>query len=172
MKKIIFLAGLPAVGKSTLARKIAERVDGLVLDIDEIKREIVDSSLVTSTIDPPEVRWQYYEKAIEKVFSLFEEGMSIVIVDEVFHLQFLRKRVEDLCTERGTRVSWIEVQCSYREVEKRLRANSRDGHILSTQEALRMYLLFEEIFEEFPTDKVNHIIFKNEGDCDIDSLLV
>jgi len=172
MKRIIFLAGLPAVGKSTLARKIAERECGLVLDIDEIKREMVDPSLVTSTIDPPEIRWKYYEKAVEKIFLLFEEGASIVIVDEVFHLQFLRKKVEDLCAERGARVLWIEVQCSYREVEKRLRASGRDGHILSTEEALKMYLLFEEIFEKFPVDKANHLVFENEGNFDADSLVL
>ena len=170
MKKIVFLAGLLGVGKSTIERKLAERVGVVAIDVDEIKREIVDHSLVVSTIDLPEIRWKYYEKAVEKAFSLLEKEVSAIIVDEISHLQSLRQRLEILCTKRGLEVLWVEVQCSREEVKRRLRIN-RNGHILSVEEALKMSLLFEGIFEKFPDDKTNYIVFKNEDDCDVDSIV-
>ncbi len=169
-KKVVLLAGLPGVGKSTLARKIANKECGLVLDIDEIKRKIVDPKLVTSTIDPPEVRWRCYEEAAEKVFFLLEKGASTIIMDEVFHLAILRQKLEELFLQKGIEVFWLEVRCSHVEVERRLREKSRNGHILSTDEALKMNLLFEGIFERFPEGKKNHIIFRNEAGCDFEKL--
>ena len=135
------------------------------MDIDEIKRKIVDPNLVTSTVDPPEVRWQCYEKAAEVIFSLLEKGASTIIVDEVFHLADLRQKLEELFLEKGIEVFWLEILCSYVEVERRLQAKARSGHILSTEEALKMNLLFQEIFERFPEGKKNHIIFRNEDGC-------
>ena len=171
MKRIVFLAGLPGVGKSTLARKIAEKVGGSVLDIDKIKKKIVDPNLVTSTIDPPEVRWACYEKATEEIFALLDTGASPIIVDEVFHLQSLRQKLEILCAEKGAEILWIEVRCSYEKVEKRLRASDRKGHILSTEEALKMNRLFEQIFEGFPDNKANCLTFNNEDDCNTGNLV-
>lgn len=157
MKKLVLLAGMPGVGKSTVARKIASIEGGQVLDLDDFKRETVASDLVTSQIDPPEVRWAYYVKALEHAFTI--DGT--VIMDEVFHLESLRARLEQVCVARGVQVQWIEVRCPYEIVKTRLQMTARVGHILSTDEALKMYLLFQEIFERFPEGKENHAVVNN-----------
>lgn len=159
MEHLYLLAGLPGVGKSRIAWQIASSEKmGIVLDLDDFKREAVTSALVTSQIDPPEVRWAYYQKALEHAFTLDR----IVYMVEVFHLESLRARLEQSCVARGVQVHWIEVQCSYAVVENRLRSATRVGHILSTDEALKMYLLFQGIFEPFPEGKENHIVLNNE----------
>jgi len=170
--RVILLAGLPGVGKSTLARRIAAVVNGKVLDIDKIKKELVDPSLVASTIDPPEVRWKCYERAFEEIFVILGNGTSTVVVDEVFHLHSLREKLEALCVGEGSEVMWIEVVCSRTLVEERLRAKLREGHILSTDEALKMNALFAEIFEKFPPHKINVKTFVNEGPGDVESLVL
>ena len=162
MSKVIFLAGLPAVGKSTLARQMAKKHNGRVLDIDEIKRKLSDPSLVTSSIDTPEVRWRCYEEAARQIFQFFKNGEHTLIVDEVFHLNELREKLEALLVSGEVKVVWIQVICSFEEVQKRLESKSRIGHILSTDEALKMNILFEEIFEPFPQDKKNHSVFNND----------
>jgi predicted kinase len=158
MERLILLAGLPGVGKSTIARGIASDEGAIVIDMDDFKRVAVASSLVTSQIDPPEVRWTYYQSALAHAFTLG----GTVIMDEVFHLDSLRTRLEQACRARGVQVRWIEVRCSYKVVERRLRAGARVGHILSTDEALRMYQLFQAIFEGFPEGKENYGVVNND----------
>ncbi len=162
MNQVIFLAGLPAVGKSTLAQQMAKKYDGKVLDIDDIKRKLSDPNLVTSSIDTPEIRWRCYEEAARQIFQFFKNGEDVVIVDEVFHLNELREKLEALLASNEVEVVWIQVVCSFEQVKKRLESKSRTGHILSTDEALKMYVLFQEIFEPFPQDKKNHSVFNND----------
>ncbi|MCC6639242.1 AAA family ATPase [Candidatus Falkowbacteria bacterium] len=168
MKKVIFIAGLPGVGKSTFAKNIAKKINGVILDIDEIKKQIVNPELVSSTIDPPEVRWRCYEKAAEQIADLFKQGVQTVVVDEVFHLQSLRQNLEDICVNNGALVSWIEVRCPTDAIVNRLHENGgRDGHILTTDETLKMNKLFGPIFEQFPEDKLNYTTFVNDGSLDM-----
>jgi len=168
MNTIILLAGLPGVGKSTISKLISQKLEAKVLDLDDFKKADVDPSLVTSQIDPPSVRWAYYRKAIECAFSIFETNeTSTIVIDEVFHLNQLRYEFEALCSKMQIRVYWVEVRCPYSLVEKRLRAHSRKGHILSTEEALSMYLLFSEIFEAFSASSKNHTIVNNVDGVDI-----
>ena len=167
MKKLILLAGLPGVGKSTISKKISQKIGAKVLDLDDFKRVNVDPTLVTNQIDPPNVRWSYYKKALKHAFNLFgTSDISAIIMDEVFHLEQLRIKIENLCKNRDIQIFWIEVKCPYDLVEKRPKAQTRTGHILSTDEALKMNLLFQEIFEKFSTGSQNHIIINND-DTDI-----
>lgn len=171
MKRLILFAGLPGVGKSTISRRVSEETGAKIVDLDDFKKTDVDPILVKSQIDPPELRWSYYQKAVEYVFGLFEQGTSIVIMDEVFHLNSLRNRLETLCAEQQVRVLWVEIKCPYEVVEKRLKATRREGHILSTDEALKMHLMFKEMFEEFSASSPNLVVVNNENGVGVDSLV-
>lgn len=171
MKKIVLFAGLPGVGKSTISMKVKGRTGAKIVDLDDFKKTDVDPALVKSQIDPPELRWSYYQKALEYVFGLFDEEISTVIMDEVFHLDSLRTQLETLCIKQDVRVLWVEVRCSYETVEARLKSKRREGHILSTEEALKMHLLFKEIFEEFSVNSQNHITVNNEIASNMDLLV-
>lgn len=171
MRKLMLIAGLPGVGKTTISNGVSKKVGAKVVDLDDFKKTDVDPTLVKNQIDPPELRWAYYKKALEHVFCLFEQGVTIAIMDEVFHLNSLRAQLETLCEGRDVQVLWIEVQCSYDVVEKRLQSVKREGHILSTEEALKMHLMFKEIFEKFSADRQNHIVVNNEDVGDLDLLV-
>jgi len=167
VKKIICFSGLPGVGKSTISHEVCEELSATMVNIDNFKRADVDPTLVRTQIDPPEVRWKYYRDALEYTFKLFERGVHTAVLDEVFHLDALRSRLEALAKGHGVRVVWVEVRCSYEVVAKRLREKSREGHLLSTDEALRMHLLFKQIFEAFPKEAKNHIVVQNESSDDV-----
>lgn len=171
MNKLLVFAGLPGVGKSTISREVSKKTGAEIIDIDDFKKTNVDSDMVKSQIDPPELRWKYYQKALGYAFNLFSEGKSVAIMDEVFHLSSLRTQLEALCSVQGVQVLWIEVRCSYGTVKKRLQSMNREGHILSTEEALKMHLLFLKTFEKFPTDSQNHMVVNNEHASDIDLLV-
>jgi|SRR3989338_8682535 len=169
--KLLLFAGLPGVGKSTISRKVSKKIGAKIVDLDDFKKTDVDPLLVTNQIDPPEIRWSYYQKAIEYAFGLFKQGISTVIMDEVFHLNALRMRLESVCTEQSVQVLWIEVRCSYGIVKRRLQSTAREGHILSSEEALKMHLLFEGIFEKFSPNSQNHIVINNGNDANMDLLI-
>lgn len=171
MKKLFLLAGLPGVGKSTVSKALSNKLEAKVVDIDDFKKIVVDPTTVTKEIDPPELRWLYYQEAIRHVLGLYDQGVSAVIMDEVFHLCALRSSLETLCIKHDVEVHWVEVRCSYDTVAKRLRSTGRNGHILSTEEALAMHLRFMEIFEPFTRDSKNHIIIDNEDDFNVNLLV-
>jgi len=171
VKKLLLFAGLPGVGKSTISKEVRKKTGAKIVDLDDFKKTEVDPTLVTKEIDPPELRWSYYQKALEYVFGLFDQGVSTVIMDEVFHLQSLRFQLESLCAEQSVEVLWVEVRCPYPTVKDRLQSMSREGHILSTEEALRMNRMFEEIFETFSAHDPNHIVISNENDANMDTLV-
>src|SRR4051812_29121083 len=120
METLLLIAGLTGNGKSTIAAALSELLLAPMVDIDLFKRDLVDPTALTESIDPPELRWKYYELALEEVFRLFEEGTQTVILDEMFHVGILRKRIETLCAGRGIRVCWIEVRCPDDLVKERL----------------------------------------------------
>ena len=163
-KTLVACAGLPGAGKSSLAHSLAARDKRVaVLDVDVFKQQLVDPELVTDQIDPPAVRWQYYLAALEETCRLLAtEAISTVVTDEVFHLRALREKIEGFCAERGVRVLWVEVVCSYELVSQRLATKSRPGHLLSSAETLKMYRLFREVFESFPPGQPNHLLINNQ----------
>lgn len=171
MKKLFLVAGLPGVGKSTISQKVCGKIEAKTVDIDDFKKISVDPALVKNEIDPPEIRWAYYQKAIEHVFNLFDQGTPTIIMDEVFHLDSLRVQLESLCAKRYVQVLWVEVRCPYEIVKKRLQSADRKGHILSTEEALRMHLMFKDIFEKFSSNSQNHIVIDNGNDVNVDLLI-
>lgn len=171
MKKLLVLfAGLPGAGKSTVSKRVGERAGAMIIDIDDYKRITADPNLVKTQVDPPELRWLYYKKALEHVFILFEQGVQTIIMDEVFHLNHLRTQLEALCVEQGVRVLWVEVCCPYEAIERRLHSADRKGHIMSSEESLKMNVLFQGIFEGFPAGVQNHITVNNDDNADVDKL--
>ncbi len=169
--RLLLFAGLPGVGKSTISREVGKRTGAQIVDLDDFKKTDVDPLLVKHEIDPPAVRWLYYQKALESVFSQFHQGVSMAIMDEVFHLAALRTQLEFRCADQQVQVIWVEVQCPYDVVQKRLESADRLGHILTTEEALNMHLRFKGIFEPFPSTSKNHIVVPNEHDTNIDLLV-
>lgn len=170
MKKLLLFAGLPGVGKSTISKILSKKTGAKIVDLDDFKRTEVDSSLVKTQIDPPEIRWGYYQKALEYTFSVFNSGISMVAMDEIFHLNSLRMRLETLCVKK-CQVLWVEVRCSYDTVDKRLKAKTREGHLLSSDEALKMNFVFSEIFEKFSEKIQNHIVVSNESADNVDLIV-
>ncbi|MBT6691592.1 AAA family ATPase [Candidatus Parcubacteria bacterium] len=157
MDTLILVSGLPGAGKTTVAKKLAYRLgdQAIHFDIDDIKRGVVvDSVALENDIDPDEIRWVYYQEALNLTHRTFEEGVyNCVIMDEVFHSKELRTRISDWCICQGVQSQWVVVQCSYEVIERRLNSNPRDGHILTAEQCLKLNRRFEELFDEFTIEE-------------------
>jgi predicted kinase len=168
MNKLVLFSGLPGVGKTTISKVFCQKNNGQVIDLDDFKKNDVDPQLVKEEIDPPDVRWGYYQKALDHAQSLFHEGAHLVVMDEVFHLAPLREKIERFCMERNIQVVWIEVRCPYSVVVDRLNKHNREGHLLSRDEALLMHRLFSKIFDPFEDKPGSHILVRNADFASVD----
>lgn len=160
--QLILVAGLAGSGKSAIARPLAERLDARFVDIDPYKRSIVNPTALTQSVDPPEVRWLYYSLALEHVFKLFRSGTKRIVLDEMFHVGALRRRIEAECTERGISVRWVEITCPDDQVKCRIDHKAREGHILTSAELLKIRAAVAKEFDPFE-DRGKHLLVVNDG---------
>jgi predicted kinase len=168
-KALVLFAGLPLAGKTTISKEVGRRLGFPIVDIDTFKRAVVDPAKVSKEIDPPEIRRQYYELALNHVEQLLCDNRG-AIIDEVFHLASLRAWIEDWCAQKDITVVWVEVVCDRAVVEQRMSCGVRHGHILSTEEALQMNALFRGIFEPFENTP-DHVCVNNSGNTDLDGVV-
>jgi predicted kinase len=147
-RDLILLAGLPGVGKTTVAKEFARQAEAVHFDIDEIKRVVVPEDEVAEEIDPPEYRFKYYAETIRNLPTLFADNPAqTVVIDETFHLEDFRDLWEESARELDIKVHWIEVVCDEDIVKERLRiGKDRENHVLGDK-AFPMYLRFKEVFE-------------------------
>jgi len=171
MNKLVLFSGLPGVGKTTISKVFCQKNNGQAIDLDDFKKTDVDPKLVKEEIDPPDVRWNYYQKALDHARMLFLGGAHLVVMDEVFHLASLRKKIDEFCAERGIHVVWVEIRCPYSVVGDRLHMHEREGHLLSRQETLLMYRLFDAIFEPFEDRRGSRILVQNIGFASVDHVV-
>lgn len=147
-KNLILIAGLPGVGKTTLARELAARTQAVHFDIDIVKKMVVPRDKVSEEIDPPEYRRKYYRETIHRLPDLFAEDHNhTVVIDETFHLRVFRDMWTESAKYLNINLFWVEVVCPAEVVKERLRlGRGRENHILGDK-AYPMYLLFKDMFE-------------------------
>lgn len=172
MNTLILLAGLPGSGKTTICRRMHELGWATRVDVDHHKRIRADPKRVTDEVDPPEVRSLYCQDALKEALYKFDNGASIVIMDEVYPYHSVRSQMEAFCAEQKVDVQWVEVRSAPETAVARLSA-PREGHLLHTPEiATKIHNMCAEAFEEFPEGTKNHTVVYNEDGSSIDSLVV
>ncbi len=155
MSKMICIAGLPAVGKTSVARALNNLLSPYArhIDIDDVKRRVVEPEHLVNDIDSDAVRWQYYKATIKDAIALFRNSNKrYVITEEVFHRRHLRDGITRMCARNGIDIHWIHITCKESVIERRIRECPRTGHILSTNQTLEFYRQFMEIFDYFNYD--------------------
>ena len=159
-RNLILIAGLPGVGKTTLARELTGRTQAVHFDIDSVKKMVVPQDKVSKEIDPPEYRHKYYLETIHRLPDLFAKDHNhTVVIDETFHLRGFRDMWTKAAKSLNIRLLWVEVVCPEEIVKERLRlGRDRENHILGDK-AYPMYLLFKKMFE--PMSEPREIVDNN-----------
>src|SRR5262245_22536946 len=128
---LIVLSGLPAVGKTSIARELAQRVDAVWLRIDTIEQALRDAG------------WKVEGEGYRLAYAVAEDNLRlgrIVVADCVNPWPLTRREWRAVADRAGVRALDVEIVCSDPgEHRRRVGARRADitGHRLPTwQEVL------------------------------------
>ena len=120
---LIVMAGLPGVGKSTIAEVIGNRLGLSVLSVDPI-----ESAILAAGIDPDQPTGLAAYLVAEKMAEGELSNGRGVIVDAVNAVEPAREQWMRLAAEQSTPIHFVEVMCSDPELH-RSRLESRSHRL-------------------------------------------
>jgi len=146
---LVVVCGLPGVGKSTVAKRIAEHVDGEVLRTDVIRKELFpDPTYADSETEA------VYAELLSRARTLVADGDSVVL-DATFADRRFRGAVTEAAASVADRFELVKVECDEAVVRRRI--ERRDG---VSDADFDVYLQFKRSFE--PLDR-DHVVIDNSG---------
>ena len=99
------MSGIPGTGKSTLARRICELTNAILLDVDTVK------SSVMSSFDG-DIDFKFTSKiSYDIIFSLADDNLKVgnsVIIDSPCSFEIILERGENLAKKHGAFYKFIE----------------------------------------------------------------
>lgn len=122
MARLIVFSGLPASGKSSIARALAEAIGAVWLRIDSIEQAIRASGVVSGSLDDAGYRAAY---------ALAEDNLRLgrdIVGDSVNNITLTRNAWRDAGLRVGARVVEVEIVCSDVE-EHRRRVETRTSDV-------------------------------------------
>jgi len=142
---LVVVCGLPGVGKSTVARAVADRLGAARLRTDVVRKELFDDPGYTDGETAA-----VYDELLSRARDRLLEGESIVL-DGTFKRRDRRVEARDL----AARFRLLRVECEESVVERRI--VERDG---VSDADLEVHRQFRERFEPVEMD---HVVVDNSG---------
>ena len=149
---IIFVGGLIGVGKSTIARGLAEHFAFPYYDVDEIKKDVYrqdpdfERNIAEGVPFSDELRLEVFRRVFADLEVLVERNPHIV-VDEALHKREIRHVLYDEARRIAGDFIVIWVQAREEIVLQRLGDKKREGHILD--DPLPLHDAFRREFEDY-----------------------
>jgi predicted kinase len=149
---LIIFGGLPATGKTTIARDLARQLGATYLRIDTIEQAIRDSTTVRQPIS---------DEGYRVAYAVAEENLRLgrtVISDSVNPIQLSRDAWIDVAHRAHARAAEVEVLCTDRQLHRQ-RVEARSADI----GGLRLPTWEKVISREYEPWERQHIVIDTAG---------
>lgn len=125
-KMLIALAGLPGTGKSTLARRLAQAVGGVVLDKDIVRSALFPHPVLDCSSEQDDIAFQAIYSAAGAISRTFPE-VAIIFDGRTFSRSSQVSELVDRAAAIGRPLRVIECICSSEIAEARLARDQLSG---------------------------------------------
>lgn len=160
---IVIMAGLPGTGKSTLARELARRLRGAVLDKDAIRAALFQPALVEYSLAQDDFCQEIMLKTA--AYLLAKDADFYVLLDgRTFSRRYQRERVIEYCPQVGTTWAMLECVCAERTALGRLAEAMAQNTHPATNRTPELYRQISQAWE--PIDRPKLVI---DTDANLDS---
>lgn len=156
---LVVVCGLPGVGKTTVAERVAEHVDARILRTDVIRKELFPEPTYAE-----EETEAVYAELLERARDRVAGGESVVL-DATFADERFRAAARETADHAADRFALVKVECDESVVKERIRR--RDG---ISDADFDVHLHFKELFDRVDaTDAVRGtggdvVVVDNSGD--------
>jgi predicted kinase len=147
--RLVVVCGLPGVGKTTVAERIADRVDGQVRRTDVIRKELFDDPEYTDAETEA-----VYAELLARARADVDAGGAVVL-DATFADARFRADARETAAEAAAEFDLVRVACDEDVVERRI--ERRDG---ISDADFEIHRRFRELFDEVASD---HVVVDNSG---------
>lgn len=146
---LIIICGLQGTGKTTVAKKVALKINGVVLRTDEIRKEIIKNPVYSK-----EEKDRVYDEMFSRAKGLIKEGRSVVL-----DATFVKKENRDRAKGISKEFRIIEVVCPEGVARERIRKRVGNKNEANFDNYLKYKRFFEAVDEE-------HMVVDTSKDVD------
>lgn len=122
---LVLMAGLPGVGKSTLATRLGLDLGWVVIDRDNFKDYLLEDAKLKEKIEEDTAGWASYEVFFKNARDLLVHQHQSIILDTSTLRPFIFERAGDLAREAGAEFRVILCQVDEKTRQHRLRTRKQ-----------------------------------------------
>ena len=149
---IVIMAGLPGAGKSTLARALASRVSGRILDKDAVRHALFSEAEIEYSTEQDDFVMQVMLRTAGWVLQ--KEPARIVFLDgRPFSRRYQLDLVLKACSDMGQRWCILECICSEATALRRIAEQASSREHPAGNRDLRLYQDVKARFEPINLQK-------------------
>ena len=144
---IVLLAGLPGTGKSTLARALAKRLAGAVLDKDVIRAALFEPGRVEYTQEQDDFVQEMMLQTAAWLLAK-QPALTVLFDGRTFSRRYQREQAIAFCEKIGAEWRMIECVCAEETAIARLAEDAATGAHPAGNRTPELYYAVRETWEE------------------------
>ena len=148
-RTLAVVCGAPGVGKSTVARRAADRLDGSTLRTDVVRKELFAEPTYSAS-ETDAVYAQLRERAADRLAD------GSVVLDGTFRTRDRRDRIARLAERTGAAFRLLVVRCDRTVVRDRLADRENDPSDAD-------FAIHRRIADRFEPPAREHVVVDNSG---------